>query len=93
LRHLGNFFNKGIIVFRDDIFVAEPDSFIIRIVGRGSHGAYPHKSVDPVLIASQIVVSLQRIVSREIDPIDSVVVTYAASYRFDLVVWLSNEYK
>jgi metal-dependent amidase/aminoacylase/carboxypeptidase family protein len=89
---LGNFFNKGTMLIRDDIFVAEPDSFIIRIVGRGSHSAYPHKSVDPVLIASEIVVSLQRIVSREIDPVDSVVVTHAASYRFDLVVGLSNEY-
>ncbi len=73
--HLGNFFNKGTIVLRDGIFMAESDSFIIKIFGKGGHGAYPHKSVDPVLIASQIVVSLQSIVSREIDPIDSVVVT------------------
>jgi hypothetical protein len=59
----------------------------------GESWCSPHKSLDPVLIPSQIVVSLQTIVSIEIDPIDAVVVTHAASYRFDLVVGLSNEYQ
>ncbi|MGB9694384.1 MAG: M20 metallopeptidase family protein [Caldisericaceae bacterium] len=73
--HLGNFFPAGTVYIKNGPFMAEPDSFVIKIKGKGGHGAYPHKSVDPILIASQIVVSLQSIVSREIDPIDSVVVT------------------
>jgi amidohydrolase len=73
--HLGNYFPGGTIVIRKGVFMAEPDRFEINIKGRGGHGAYPHKSTDPILIASHIVVALQSIVSREIDPIDSVVVT------------------
>jgi amidohydrolase len=73
--HLWNFLEKGTVNIKEGIFMAEADRFIIRVKGKGGHGAYPHKSIDPVLIASHIVVALQSIVSREIDPLDSVVVT------------------
>lgn len=73
--HLWNWLEKGTVNIKEGIFMAEADRFIIRVKGSGGHGAYPHKSIDPVLIASHIVVALQSIVSREIDPLDSVVVT------------------
>jgi len=73
--HLWNFLRKGTVNIKEGIFMAEADRFIMRVQGKGGHGAYPHKSIDPVLIASHIVVALQSIVSREIDPLDSVVVT------------------
>jgi|SRR5450756_2289442 len=73
--HLGNFFPKGTIDIRKGVLMAEPDSFAINIKGKGGHGAYPQLSIDPVLIASHTVIALQSIVSREIDPLDSVVVT------------------
>ncbi len=47
----------------------------ITVFGKGGHGAYPEKCIDPVVIASRIVLDLQTIVSREISPLDPVVVT------------------
>ncbi|KAL9272205.1 IAA-amino acid hydrolase ILR1-like 4-like protein [Drosera capensis] len=47
------------------------------IAGKGGHAAIPHHSVDPILAASNVIVSLQHIVSREADPLDSQVVTVA----------------
>ncbi len=51
------------------------DSVDIIVHGVGAHGAAPHKGVDPVLVASQIVVSLQSVVSRSIAPLDAGVIT------------------
>jgi amidohydrolase len=56
-------------------YMASSDKFSIRISGRGGHGAYPHKSVDSVLTAAELVLALQRIVSREIDSFDNVVLS------------------
>jgi amidohydrolase len=47
----------------------------ITVRGKGGHGAYPEKCIDPVVIASRIVLDLQTIVSREISPLDPAVVT------------------
>jgi len=47
----------------------------ITVFGKGGHGAYPEKCIDPVVIASRIVLDLQTIVSREISPLEPVVVT------------------
>jgi hippurate hydrolase len=55
--------------------MANVDSVDITVYGRGGHGAYPHKTRDPIVIAAQIVLALQTIVSREISPLDSAVVT------------------
>ncbi|GJL92674.1 amidohydrolase [Hyphococcus sp.] len=51
------------------------DSVDIIVHGVGAHGASPHKGIDPVLVASQIVVSLQSVVSRSIAPLDPGVIT------------------
>jgi len=55
--------------------MASADRFIINVTGRGGHGAAPHQCVDAVYIASKIVVALQEIVSRELDPVVPAVVT------------------
>jgi len=63
---------------------ASADEFTLRIVGRGGHGAYPHTGVDAIVAASAVVGALQSIVSREIDPLASAVVTIgtiAGGYR------------
>ena len=54
------------------------DSVDIAVKGVGTHGAYPHLGVDPVLVASQIVVSLQSLRSREVNPLEGAVVTVGA---------------
>lgn len=58
--------------------MAAVDKFTIRIHGVGGHAAYPHKAVDPVMIAAQVVTTLQSIVSRTVNPLDPVVVTVAS---------------
>lgn len=54
---------------------ASCDDFDITIVGRGGHAGHAHKSVDTIPIASEIVLALQRIVSREVDPLQPVVIS------------------
>lgn len=54
------------------------DSFKITIYGSGGHGSMPHRTIDPVVIASHIVVRLQTIVSREVPPDETAVVTVGA---------------
>ncbi len=55
--------------------MANVDSVDITIFGVGGHGAFPQKTKDPIVMASQIVLALQTIVSRELSPIESAVVT------------------
>jgi len=55
--------------------MASPDSFYLTIKGKGGHGAMPHQTVDAILIGAEVVVNLQHIVSRMIDPLDQVVVS------------------
>lgn len=64
-------------------FVAGPamasvDKVVIRVIGKGGHGAEPHETVDPVLVSSHIVTALQSVVSRNVDPKDMGVVTVAS---------------
>ena len=49
--------------------------FEVTVTGRGGHGAMPHQTADPIVCAAQIIVALQSIVSRNIDPLDTVVIT------------------
>ena len=54
---------------------ANVDEVRVRVLGRGGHGAYPHKTIDPVVVAAQMVLAFQTIVSREIDANDSAVIS------------------
>jgi hippurate hydrolase len=65
----------GHIATRPGPLLAAADRYDIRINARGAHAAYPHLGIDPVVISAQIVMALQGIVARNIDPIDSAVVT------------------
>ena len=55
--------------------LANVDFVDIKVRGKGGHGAYPHTTKDPVVLAAQIVLALQTIVSREIKPVEPAVVT------------------
>lgn len=65
----------GYIGYAPGFALANVDSVDIQVKGVGGHGAYPHTTKDPVVLASRIVGSLQTLVSREIDPQDPAVVT------------------
>ncbi|UTR09239.1 M20 family metallopeptidase [Evansella sp. LMS18] len=68
----------GKVQYTKGAMMAAADRFEIVVKGKGGHGAQPHKTKDSVLIGSQIVQSLQHIVSRSVDPIDSAVVSVGA---------------
>jgi hippurate hydrolase len=61
-------------------FYAAVDSFTIAVIGRGGHAAKPHMTVDPTIIASHLTLALQSIVSRNADPLHSIVVS-VTSFR------------
>lgn len=65
----------GMIGYSPGFAMANVDSVDIIVHGVGGHGAYPHTTKDPVVLASSIVTKLQTLVSRESDPLDSAVVT------------------
>lgn len=69
---------EGQILVRPGPITASCDVMTIVIQGVAGHGALPHKSVDPIVAASSLVVALQTIVSRNVDPHDPVVVTVGA---------------
>jgi amidohydrolase len=66
---------SGNIDWRAGIVTSSADSLQIRIFGRGAHGSMPESSIDPVVMAAATVMRLQTIVSREVAPTDSAVVT------------------
>ncbi|MFY0639000.1 M20 metallopeptidase family protein [Maricaulis maris] len=68
----------GTITYVPGYAMANVDSVDIYVQGRGGHGAYPHTTKDPIYLASQIVVSLQSLVSREVSPLEPAVVTVGA---------------
>ncbi|WP_250454526.1 M20 aminoacylase family protein [Caballeronia sp. ATUFL_M2_KS44] len=70
----------GTFGFRAGPLMAACDTVKVRIVGRGGHAARPHLAVDPVVVGSSIVMGLQSIVSRNIDPNEAAVVT-VGSFR------------
>jgi hippurate hydrolase len=70
--------SAGIIASRTGVVTSAGDSFEIRMFGRGAHGSMPQASIDPVVMAASTVLRLQTIVSREVGPSDSAVVTVGA---------------
>lgn len=64
--------------FREGSFMASSDTVIITVRGRGGHGSAPHLAVDPVVAAAHIVLALQTVVSRNVDPREMAVVTVGA---------------
>ena len=68
----------GRFVFRAGPTMASSDNVTIRLKGRGGHGAFPHETRDTVVAASSIVMALQTVVSRNVDPLKTAVVTVGA---------------
>ncbi len=58
----------GKVGFRSGIYMASTDELYVTVTGKGGHGAQPQQNIDPVVIAANIIVSLQQIVSRNADP-------------------------
>jgi hippurate hydrolase len=73
--HVNATLEAGTVGMVDGYALANVDSVDIAVKGIGGHGAYPHTTKDPIVLASHIVVALQTLVSRETSPLESAVVT------------------
>jgi len=65
----------GYVAVKAGAFMAAPDTFRLTIKGQSGHAAMPHLTVDPIAIAAQVITNLQHIASRNVDPLDSIVVS------------------
>ncbi len=65
----------GEFAIRPGALMAATDEFTVKIEGQGSHAAFPQVSIDPVIVATQMVQALQTIVSRNVDPLKSAVLS------------------
>ncbi|WJP97688.1 amidohydrolase [Macrococcus bovicus] len=74
-QHLWSPFNTHEIHCTTGPMMASPDMFEVTIIGKGGHGAKPHTSVDSIVAMAQFITSIQTLVSRTINPVDSAVVT------------------
>ena len=63
---------------RAGTLLAAAGEVTIKVIGKGGHAAMPHMAIDPVLTASKVVVELQSIISRELDPLGSGVISICA---------------
>src|SRR6056297_343781 len=80
--------DPGAISVIDGPMMAAADRVEIKVIGEGGHGASPHQTIDPVVIASQVINNLQVIVSRNLNPQDAAVVTIGVingGFRFNVI--------
>lgn len=73
--HLWATTDLGKIETKPGVFMAGTDRFDITIKGKGGHGAYPHETKDAIVIAAELISKLQTIISRNIDPLKTAVIT------------------
>ncbi|WP_127497712.1 N-acetyldiaminopimelate deacetylase [Paenibacillus glycanilyticus] len=73
--HIAPEYPVGTIATRPGILFANTSELFIDIIGKGGHAAYPHRANDMIVAGASLIMQLQSIVSRNVDPLDSVVVT------------------
>ena len=66
----------GKIGFREGMYMASADEIYLKVIGKGGHGAAPDLAVDPIVIASHIIIALQQIISRNANPRQPTVLTF-----------------
>ena len=76
--HLWNEKEVGWLGISDGPVMSASETFQIEIKGRGGHGGKPHELIDPIVAAANIITSLQSIVSREVPPLESAVITVSS---------------
>ena len=73
--HVTSHYRTGQIMVTEGTVTAQSDMFVLRVRGKGGHGARPHEAVDAVIVAAFLISALQTLVSRETDPMHPTVVT------------------
>ena len=82
---------SGVIAIRPGPTLSEATSLKVRIYGKGGHGSSPQSCIDPIAIAAYVLVRLQSIVSRTVDPEETVVVTCGSIHGGDSANVIPNE--
>ncbi|MBZ3693469.1 M20 aminoacylase family protein [Phyllobacterium calauticae] len=80
----------GQFALRKGSIMAATDEFEIKVIGRGGHAAKPHTTVDPVVVSAHTVLALQSLVSRETDPLKSLVISVAMIHGGDATNVIPN---
>ncbi|MDA4126506.1 MAG: carboxypeptidase CpsA [Thaumarchaeota archaeon] len=76
--HIDSGRKSGEIGFREGAIAAAPDTFKVKIIGRGGHGSAPHETVDPIYVAAHVILALQGVSSRMINPVRPFVISVGA---------------
>lgn len=76
--HISNNQKSGEVGVKEGSFMAAPDTFKVKIIGRGGHGSAPHETIDPIYVAAHVILALQGISARMINPIRPFVITVGA---------------
>lgn len=75
-QHVFPLLAAGKIGFREGMYMASADEIYLKVIGKGGHGAAPDLCVDPIVIASHIIIALQQIISRNANPRQPTVLTF-----------------
>lgn len=75
-QHVMPLVSVGKVGFREGMYMASSDEIYLTVIGKGGHGAAPELAIDPVLIASHIIIALQQIISRNASPKQPTVLTF-----------------
>ncbi|MBL0389333.1 amidohydrolase [Tumebacillus sp. ITR2] len=87
-QHMAPVYPAGYMAVAEREAMAAADEFTLRILGTGGHGAYPHMTVDALQISAQVITALQAVVSRQVDPLQSAVLTIGTingGYRYNVI--------
>ncbi len=91
--HASGIHPTGTIAYTPGWALANVDSVDITIYGQGGHGSRPHETIDPVVAAAQVIVALQTIVSRRVDPVEHAVITVGSVHAGSKHNIIPNEAK
>src|SRR5688572_5683369 len=75
-QHVFPFLPAGKIGVREGMYMASSDEIYLKVIGKGGHGAAPELAIDPIVIASHIIIALQQVISRNASPKQPTVLTF-----------------
>lgn len=75
-QHVFPILEVGKVGFREGMYMASADEIYLKVIGKGGHGAAPDLTIDPIVIASHIIIALQQIISRNANPRQPTVLTF-----------------
>lgn len=76
--HIDSTRKSGEFGVKEGAIAAAPDTFRVKIIGRGGHASAPHETVDPIYVAAQVILALQGVSARMIDPVRPFVISVGA---------------